>query len=552
MGSGRRCTRPGHGHYAHGIAPSLERTPLAGSPSLGLNESQSRTWENLVGRRRPFWVHWYEPLQATFPSQLGDVEIEDFLAAVNRAEPGLIRVEADETTYSLHIILRFELEQQLIEGSLDPKDLPEAWSAGMADLLGVEVPDDTHGVLQDIHWSQGGIGYFPTYALGNVISLQIWAAVRDAIPDLDAQMEAGELRRARSLAPRQPVLAGPEVHTEGDDRAADGNAGDRPAAVPRVPPREARRTSCRCLTPSRSHVNGEPRSLEVEDRTLLVHALRDELGLTGAHIGCDTSQCGACTVLLDGRAVKSCTVLALQAEGHEVVTIEGLARNGEMHPIQRAFVEHHGLQCGFCTPGVILTAADLLSRNAVARRRRDTACAARQPLPLHGLPGDRRVHSSCGHSWRRGRVIPAIDSLCASVRSRPRAGASRRAGRERDRGRAVAHSRDEAPSRAARRSSSTSLASSCVGSKSATARSTSARSRPGASCWTRATSTGPLSQPINECAQGIGDLQVRNLGTIGGSVAHAHPASDMPSVLLALEATLHLRSPSGSPRAAVR
>jgi aerobic carbon-monoxide dehydrogenase small subunit len=110
-------------------------------------------------------------------------------------------------------------------------------------------------------------------------------------------------------------------------------------------------------------VNGEPRSVEIEGRTLLVHALRDGLGLTGAHIGCDTSQCGACTVLLDGRAVKSCTVLAHQAEGAEVTTIEGLARDGEMHPLQRAFVEHHGLQCGFCTPGVILTAADLLSRD---------------------------------------------------------------------------------------------------------------------------------------------------------------------------------------------
>jgi carbon-monoxide dehydrogenase small subunit len=111
-------------------------------------------------------------------------------------------------------------------------------------------------------------------------------------------------------------------------------------------------------------VNGEPRTLEVEGRTLLVYALRDGLGLTGAHIGCDTSQCGACTVLLEGRAVKSCTMLALQVEGRELTTIEGLATNGEMHPIQRAFVEHHGLQCGFCTPGVILTAADLLSRHA--------------------------------------------------------------------------------------------------------------------------------------------------------------------------------------------
>ena len=111
-------------------------------------------------------------------------------------------------------------------------------------------------------------------------------------------------------------------------------------------------------------VNGERRSLDVEGRTLLVHALRDGLGLTGAHIGCDTSQCGACTVLLEGRAVKSCTLLAQQADGREITTIEGLARDGEMHPLQRAFVEHHGLQCGFCTPGVILTAADLLSRDS--------------------------------------------------------------------------------------------------------------------------------------------------------------------------------------------
>ncbi len=183
----------GHGLYAHGIASSLERSTLAGAPSLGLNESQSRTWENLVGRSRPFWSHWYEPLQTTFPDQLGDVDFDTFIAAINRAEPGLVRVEADETTYSLHIILRFNLERQLIEGTLEPRDLPEAWNAAMLDLLGVEVPNDAMGVLQDVHWSGGGVGYFPTYALGNVISLQIWAAVRDAIPDLDEQMEAGEL-----------------------------------------------------------------------------------------------------------------------------------------------------------------------------------------------------------------------------------------------------------------------------------------------------------------------------------------------------------------------
>jgi carbon-monoxide dehydrogenase small subunit len=110
-------------------------------------------------------------------------------------------------------------------------------------------------------------------------------------------------------------------------------------------------------------VNGESRTLEVEPRVLLVHALRDQLALTGTHIGCDTSQCGACTVLLDGRAVKSCTLLAVQAAGATVTTIEGLAPADQLHPVQRAFVEHHGLQCGFCTPGMILTAVDLLDRD---------------------------------------------------------------------------------------------------------------------------------------------------------------------------------------------
>jgi aerobic carbon-monoxide dehydrogenase small subunit len=114
----------------------------------------------------------------------------------------------------------------------------------------------------------------------------------------------------------------------------------------------------------RLSVNSVERELEVEPRTLLVHALRDGLGLTGAHVGCDTSQCGACTVLLDGRAVKSCTVLALQAAGAELTTIEGLSEPGELHPLQQAFVEYHGVQCGFCTPGMILTAVDLLAREA--------------------------------------------------------------------------------------------------------------------------------------------------------------------------------------------
>jgi carboxypeptidase Taq len=132
-------------------------------------------------------------LQQSFPAALGAVELDDFVRAINRAEPGLIRVDADETTYSLHVILRFELEQDLIEGRVPLEELPAIWNARMHEFLGVEVPDDAHGVLQDVHWSGGGIGYFPTYALGNVISLQIWAAVRSALPDLDDQLAAGEL-----------------------------------------------------------------------------------------------------------------------------------------------------------------------------------------------------------------------------------------------------------------------------------------------------------------------------------------------------------------------
>lgn len=182
----------GHGLYAHGIADELQRTPLGGAPSLGLNESQSRTWENLVGRSRAFWEHWFEPLTETFPS-LRATDFEAFMRAINRAEPGLIRVDADETTYSLHIILRFELEQEMLEGTVALEDLPEIWNTRMKEFLGVEVPHDGDGVLQDVHWSGGGIGYFPTYALGNVISLQIWHVVRAALPDLDAQLAAGEL-----------------------------------------------------------------------------------------------------------------------------------------------------------------------------------------------------------------------------------------------------------------------------------------------------------------------------------------------------------------------
>jgi carboxypeptidase Taq len=181
----------GHGLSFRGIDPELRRSPLDGLPSLGLGESQSRTWENLVGRSLPFWRGRYPELQRLFP-QLASVDLETWYRGINRVEPSLIRVEADEVTYSLHIILRFELEQELVAGTLDPGDLPEAWNARMHELLGVEVPDDARGVLQDIHWTRAGYGYFPTYALGNVLSVQIWRAVERDLPDLEAQLEAGE------------------------------------------------------------------------------------------------------------------------------------------------------------------------------------------------------------------------------------------------------------------------------------------------------------------------------------------------------------------------
>jgi len=187
----------GHGLYEHGASPALERTPLAGGVSLGLHESQSRLWENLVGRSRPFWSCFYPALRETFPGPLGSVDVEAFYRAVNAIRPSLIRVEADEATYNLHIILRFELEQELLAGTVQPGDLPEAWNAKMKDYLGIDVPDDAQGVLQDIHWAGGSIGYFPTYSLGNVMSVQIWEAARAALPGLEADIEAGEFGRLR-------------------------------------------------------------------------------------------------------------------------------------------------------------------------------------------------------------------------------------------------------------------------------------------------------------------------------------------------------------------
>ena len=184
----------GHALYDQGLDPQLERTPLASGASLSVHESQSRLWENLVGRSRPFWEGYYPKLQETFPAQLGDVELERFYRAINKVEPSLIRVEADEVTYNLHIMLRFELELQLVERKLPVSDLPEVWNAKMKEYLGVEPPNDALGVLQDIHWSGGAIGYFTTYTLGNLLSAQLFQSAQQDIPDLIEQIRSGRFQ----------------------------------------------------------------------------------------------------------------------------------------------------------------------------------------------------------------------------------------------------------------------------------------------------------------------------------------------------------------------
>ena len=187
----------GHGLYEHQIDGSLERTMLSDGVSYGVHESQSRMWENLVGRSLPFWRFFYPRMQAHFPGALRDVDLETFYRAVNRVQPSLIRIHADEATYNLHIILRFELELDIVNDRIELRELPEIWRARMHEYLGVEVPDDAHGVLQDMHWAGGQIGYFSTYALGNVMSLQIWERVLSDIPDLYERFERGEFRELR-------------------------------------------------------------------------------------------------------------------------------------------------------------------------------------------------------------------------------------------------------------------------------------------------------------------------------------------------------------------
>ncbi|MBN2561374.1 MAG: carboxypeptidase M32 [Phycisphaerae bacterium] len=183
----------GHGLYEQGLDSKHLFTPMGQAVSLGIHESQSRMWENLVGRSRAFWELFYPECQREFAGALGGVSMDDFYSAINAVGPSPIRVEADEVTYNLHIILRFELERAMIDGSLAVEDIPEAWNAKMRDLLGITPDNDAEGCLQDIHWSHGTFGYFPTYALGNLYAAQFYAAAERAIPDMTDRLRRGDL-----------------------------------------------------------------------------------------------------------------------------------------------------------------------------------------------------------------------------------------------------------------------------------------------------------------------------------------------------------------------
>jgi carboxypeptidase Taq len=183
----------GHGLYDQGLDPRYYGTPLGESLSLGFHESQSRLWENCVGRSLAFWRCFYPMLQHTFPQQLAEVPLDRFYAAINRAAPSLIRVEADELTYNLHIMLRVEIEQALIEGRAQAEDLPGLWNDKMQSYLGIMPERDAEGVLQDVHWSMGAFGYFPTYTLGNLYSVQFFEQAKRELPQLHDDLEAGRL-----------------------------------------------------------------------------------------------------------------------------------------------------------------------------------------------------------------------------------------------------------------------------------------------------------------------------------------------------------------------
>ena len=184
----------GHALYEQGIPQKFERTMLSGGATLGLHESQSRLWENMVGRSRSFWQHYLPIMRAFYPEQLAGITLEQFYRAINKVQPDFVRVEADEVTYNMHIFIRFDLEQSLVAGSLQVEDIPDAWNAKYEEYLGVTPRNDAEGCLQDVHWAHGTIGYFPTYTLGNLISAQLYRRAKQDLPGLEAGFAEGNLR----------------------------------------------------------------------------------------------------------------------------------------------------------------------------------------------------------------------------------------------------------------------------------------------------------------------------------------------------------------------
>jgi len=187
----------GHAIYEQNINPELLGTPLCDGTSMGIHESQSRYWENMVGRSLPFWQHFYGDLTAQFPSQFAGVSVEQFYRAINQVTPSFIRVEADELTYNLHIMIRYEIEKGLIDQTLKVADLPEIWNQKMKDYLGIVPANDAEGVLQDVHWSGGSFGYFPTYSLGNVYAAQFAHTMRKEISGYDELIASGDFAPIR-------------------------------------------------------------------------------------------------------------------------------------------------------------------------------------------------------------------------------------------------------------------------------------------------------------------------------------------------------------------
>lgn len=185
----------GHAFYELGIPSENFGTPLGESVSLGIHESQSRVWENQIGKSRAFWKYFYPGLRKIFPQPFKLVSLDQFYRAINMSKPSLIRIESDEVTYNLHIIIRYELERALIEDKIKVEDMPRLWNEKVKEYLGIKVPDDANGVLQDVHWSGGAIGYFPTYSLGNLYSAQFFRAAKKAIPDLEGQVAKGDFSK---------------------------------------------------------------------------------------------------------------------------------------------------------------------------------------------------------------------------------------------------------------------------------------------------------------------------------------------------------------------